>query len=274
MRFLLPAIVFLILGDPILSESPNSEITATNPDTPSLNAESDVDTLQSNAFESGNSGGLGVKSKNTDSSAFDLSFNAITSETSENLLMNPDPDPNASDRIIPASAGPFCLNDPITGDTTQNVKRKRQSLLADWFPNWSNPVAPDWCPRGDTNGPLLPKPQRPSLPSAVPSSPPASAPSSPPASPPPAPLLKPDRKPITDPQDDRYPDVDGGSEYGEVRNCRNNPNTYNYVFYSTVICGGPPYPQDYVDVAKNVEDCYRCTYFAIFSIVMNSELDF
>ncbi|MCJ1426265.1 hypothetical protein MMC29_004168, partial [Sticta canariensis] len=224
MSLFLLCIVFLTLGSPILNESLDPETQTADSDylTPV------ADASELNGFDSGNSGGLGVKSTNTDLTAFNLPLNA---NTPENILTNPDLDPGVFDiQSAPASAGSSCLNDPIMDDSTANVKKKRSLFLPYWFD-----ALPLWCPRNDNNVPLQPKPQLPSPPPASPSSP----------SPAP-PILRPSGQPAS------YPQVDGGSEYGEIRSC----SMFQYK-YNTLICGGPPYPTDFVEEAKKVEDCWR-----------------
>lgn len=234
MGLFLLSIVFLTLSSPILSESPNPELPTAGSD--SLTPDSSTpDSLtpfaDANGFGSGTLEDLRV---NADLTAFNLPFHA---NPPENILTNPALDPGA-----PASAGSPCLNDPIMDDSTANVRKRRRGIhLPDWID-----ALPLWCPKRDDIGvPLQPKPELPAPPPAAPTLLPSPSPA--------PPVLRPADQPAS------YPQVDGGSEYGEVRSC----SMYRYK-YNTVICGGPPYPTDLVQEARTVEDCWRCTFLGTF----------
>lgn len=267
MPFFLLCLAFLLFGSSIFSESLNLETNAA--DSGIISPDVGSNSIESNVFvDSKSSGTSGVKSAKSDIGAFDLSFNGITPGTPANIHMDSNQGPDIPEsKTDPGSPGMPCLSDPIIDDTTQNAKAKRQTLLSDWLPNWMNPWAPLWCPKPDSDNQLLPKPQRPSPPESAPSSPPVLPPVLPPESAPPAPYLRPGGKPSTNPKDFMNPEIDGGEDYGEVRSCRNlKPDVY-----STVICGGPPFPQDLVQEADYVYDCWRCTCFSILYIIMNLE---
>lgn len=203
-----------IISDYLASAQPYTEISA-------------AEGAEPNVAGSENPGGLGVKSTNEDFSAFNIFVNTNTPENPENTLVNVDPDPNNADSKMAApSAAASCLDDPIIGETTENTKKKPRGLL--------------WCP---LDGTLHPPPQRQS-PSPSPSPPPSPPPS--PGVAPAAPILKPVDARI------RRPDIDGGTEYGDPRNCLMHPEQS----YNTVICGGPP--TGTVLMALLVRDCWRC----------------
>lgn len=240
---LLLAMVSLLFGNPIVTDSPTPEIE-TAPDIET--APSDywisalnpqvypVDSTESNGFNSDNSGRLGAG----------LTFGAAnTLEKPDNLFLNPDRDAAASGT---STSGNILIgSDTSIVNTETTAQNTDAPCLDDGTTKTVNKVRRGWpwdiplvCPTPDQN-------------SIAPIPPMARPVPQPPALSPPSPVQK------KNPE----PKFDGGPTYtGErERSCRG----FGSVF-STVICGGRTEPPNAIDYADVVYDCWRCTYFPIF----------